>query len=75
MLEQGPRSKILSGGAQVGGGGGGGGGAEACYPGKIRVSVTYFQISEGGFKINKQCIKAQYFLQLETARVRKQKWC
>ena len=45
-LEQGPRSKILSGGGGLKRepdffwGGGGGGGAEACYPGKIRVLVT-----------------------------------
>ena len=43
--QQGPRSKILSGGAQAWARvfflGGGGGGAEACYPGKIRVLVTF----------------------------------
>ena len=50
-----------------GGGGGGVGGAEACYPGKIRLLV-YSQISEGGFNISKQCVKAQCFYNLKQQR-------
>ena len=70
-VKQGPRSKILSGGLKrergffMGrGGGGGGGGGGGMLPWE-NYGFSYSQISEGGFKINKQCIKAKCFYNLK----------
>ena len=67
LVNQGPRSKILSGGAQAlarfffcGGGGGGGGEAETCYPGKIRVLVT-LRYQKMDLKLTNSVLKRNVF--------------
>ena len=47
---------------------GGGGGGEQRHAILGKLGFSYSQISEGGFNINKQCVKAQCFYNLKQQR-------